>query len=512
MFYQNFDEVQSEPDVTLIPMSDATTKGLLTAALRASENKKCPTGNVFCTAKCAHGKMLDTGTGCCKCTCKKGYSIGDDNKSCNKAAWGSWSSWSTCIKSSWGGLQTRGRICKANGVTVLGRCKGVGSEGRKCSAVTKPHVTRKNVRTLTDEEMHDLVQAYTKFKAENSSDGFQYIVKWHGWPFECPWYKTIVGHGNGHCSWHAHPLFLAWHRLHIVQLEMGMNKFLKDKSIGMPYWDWTERGWTTLPYLFRDAEIFDSVLNKYVKNPFHGSIMTNHVKVINETCRTWRIPNMDGLLWEKLLLRSVIRAMNMPDYATYDLMQQHPHNQIHNCLCTGKGSFIQHICLYSMLTITYSAFDPIFSLHHSQIDRLYSLYKAIHDEVGDQDWTESSFIGSYHKMGTKMTPDKAGSFDWPMSPFCNATMNPNGVTLNSQVWTVRNSYYYEQLFGYKYDNFNLDRRSWQGLVRDLKAKHRSPYYGSARPFVSHMAPDLGVITDANTKYAAGCSLPHKLTG
>jgi len=50
---------------------------------------------------------------------------------------------------------------------------------------------------------------------------FQYIAKWHGWPYECPWYKKYVRHAHGHCSWHRHPMFFAWHRFITVQLEMG---------------------------------------------------------------------------------------------------------------------------------------------------------------------------------------------------------------------------------------------------------------------------------------------------
>jgi len=51
-----------------------------------------------------------------------------------------------------------------------------------------------------------------------------------------------------------------------------------------------------------------------------------------------------------------------------------------------------------MASTSFAGFDPIFLLHHSQIDRLYTLYKEVHDAVGDQDWTASSFVDGYAKV------------------------------------------------------------------------------------------------------------------
>jgi len=55
-----------------------------------------------------------------------------------------------------------------------------------------------------------------------------------------------------------------------------------------------------------------------------------------------------------------------------------------------------------MAETSFSAFDLIFMLHHSQIDRLYTLYKEVHDAVGDQDWTASSFVDGYAKVSNKI--------------------------------------------------------------------------------------------------------------
>jgi len=51
-----------------------------------------------------------------------------------------------------------------------------------------------------------------------------------------------------------------------------------------------------------------------------------------------------------------------------------------------------------MLNTMYAIFDPIFLLHHSQVDRIYSLYRDVHLAAGDLDWTNSSIVGSYAKV------------------------------------------------------------------------------------------------------------------
>ena len=116
---------------------------------------------------------------------------------------------------------------------------------------------RKNIRYLNDEELHDILQAFAKFKNDPTEHGYlvqpnslfgfpaifyaicvksklarwsrsvqahyilQHISGWHGWPFVCPWNKAYKSENKTHCSWHHHPLFLSWHRLFAVQFELG---------------------------------------------------------------------------------------------------------------------------------------------------------------------------------------------------------------------------------------------------------------------------------------------------
>jgi len=44
------------------------------------------------------------------------------------------------------------------------------------------------------------------------------------------------------------------------------------------------------------------------------------------------------------------------------------------------------------------------------------------------------------QTGKDLTSDILNAFDWPLSPFCNSSMNDNPVTLNKDVWTVKNAF------------------------------------------------------------------------
>ena len=98
-------------------------------------------------------------------------------------------------------------------------------------------------------------------------------------------------------------------------------------------------------------------------------------------------------------------------------------------------------------------------------------------------------------------------------------MNDNAVTLNKDVWTVKNAFYGKQLFGYVYDNLDVGGHSWHGIAADIKAKQVDDHYGLKLPFVSFSAPKLGVISKKTTLdmsriksktllRVSGCFLPN----
>uniref|UniRef100_H2ZNN1 Uncharacterized protein n=1 Tax=Ciona savignyi TaxID=51511 RepID=H2ZNN1_CIOSA len=105
----------------------------ITRSFGALWNKNC-SGITSCRIRCDHGLVLYTKTGCCKCTCKRGYTLANDSRTCLKVSFQTWSTWSPCIASEWGGIQHRERLCKTRqGKSANNRCVGAGSQSRTCS-------------------------------------------------------------------------------------------------------------------------------------------------------------------------------------------------------------------------------------------------------------------------------------------------------------------------------------------------------------------------------------------
>nr|XP_039265052.1 hemocyanin A-type, units Ode to Odg-like [Styela clava] len=416
-----------------------------------------------CSVDCDHHKIYKE-HGCCKCVCSKNYALFGSTE-CHRASWSKWSRWSKCIKSKWGGLQMRERICKSRGKKTPAVCEGRGSISRTCAPITGEFRIRKNVRHLTDEEMHDLIQAMTKLKADKSKKGFLNIASWHGFPGRCPWYKMYKGHDDGHCSWHHHPLFLPWHRLITVQFEMSLQRYLKNKTLGIPFWDWTEKA-LDIPYLIRLPEIYDPILKKYVHNPFHQT----HILALNQTHTRRRIW-YPGVLMEHFFQKATTRALLSHHYYHFDsIISTYSHDQIHNCFCYDPPRKTDPAgwCNIGMPTTTFASYDPAFMLHHSAMDRVLVMRRHLEEDAGVTDWTSSRIISAYPEVYHDYSNPMKHSFEWPLAPFCNKSMNPETTTSKNKVWTLHRSYYNEQLFGYKYADLNLGDYNWEDLKKDFK--------------------------------------------
>nr|XP_039264496.1 hemocyanin 2-like [Styela clava] len=441
-------------------------------------------GRQACSENCQQGKFVDR-EGCCTCVCRKNF-VKVNERFCETVSWSGWSSWSKCITSQWGGLQTRERICRSSSQEAPGSCVGIGSNSRTCSPVTGDFRIRKNVRDLTDEEIHDLIQGMTSFKEDSSRRGFRSIVSWHGWPGECPWYRRVHQHSDGHCSWHHHPLFLPWHRLITVQLELGLSRHLKNKTLGIPFWDWTEHA-ENIPFLLQNETIYDPILKKKVHNPFYRTYIRNFrgIRLYSQ-----RNPWYPGLLMNKYIIKGMVRALLCHNYEHFDRQEATiPHDQIHDCFCIEGGTIEgEQRCRFGMPTVDYAAWDPAFMLHHSAIDRMFVMRRKIEEEEGMSDWTKSRVIGQYLERETRHN-NFENSFDFPLSPFCNESLNPESVTLNEGAWTLRNSYYGEQLFGYKYTDYNMGSNyTWKDLKEDYRKNTKDGNFWNDEFFDTKLGP------------------------
>ena len=161
-------------------------------------------------------------------------------------------------------------------------------------------------------------------------------------------YGTLVWRHTNHAH-NMHPFmnavatqrFLPWHRVFVLKVEQ-MGQAI-DPLFFIPYWKWTTER-TVPPWL--------ATFKPTVKVPVTPNITVN------------RNPPAPGLTLPTTA--TVNATMSQTTFTAFANAIDGPHGQVHNW-CNG-----------TMSNINFSPVDPLFWLHHAEIDRLWSIWQASH--------------------------------------------------------------------------------------------------------------------------------------
>ncbi|HWH44837.1 MAG TPA: tyrosinase family protein [Thermoleophilaceae bacterium] len=103
-------------------------------------------------------------------------------------------------------------------------------------------LVRKSVTALTTQERANYVQAVLALKSTPSpyDSRFSYydqFVEWHVLINRCDGKDTVA---DDRQNAHGGPVFLPWHREFLDRFEEALNE-VSDVPVALPYWDWTDR-------------------------------------------------------------------------------------------------------------------------------------------------------------------------------------------------------------------------------------------------------------------------------
>lgn len=229
-------------------------------------------------------------------------------------------------------------------------------------------------------------------------------------------YDGVRPSGRGFCK-HGVSSFGPWHRPYIARFEQGLQRAAQTvvnrmtprlkavyqpivASIALPYWDWTS---DSTPELLTTGSVT-------VIDPATGDITSD-----SNPLRRYEYPRSTGSRsggthrasrWAASMERnsysysrqmgSFVRSQNwgctFAGGSRCSGNLENTHNSIHSTLGSGGGE---------MNTIAYAAFDPIFWLHHAQIDRCLWLFQN-----NGGHWREAS---SYRPFAPDNAANLAGS-------------------------------------------------------------------------------------------------------
>jgi hypothetical protein len=163
---------------------------------------------------------------------------------------------------------------------------------------------------------------------------------------------------------HGSVFFLPWHRAYLAWFEQTIRDLTGDDDWALPYWDYTVPGDVadrSLPVEFGVET--RTVGGQVVENPLFvdgrnaGAIPRQDVDIV-------------GALSERRFVRSFPRGFGGRDPDTTNgLVEMEPHNFVHGDI-GGLMGFT-----------TTAGRDPIFWLHHANIDRLWEVWRGLSGSI-----------------------------------------------------------------------------------------------------------------------------------
>jgi tyrosinase len=173
---------------------------------------------------------------------------------------------------------------------------------------------------------------------------------------------------------------LPWHRLYVMQFEEIIRTLTERDEFALPYWDYTSPASYSIPDEFQSKNRTDSVLSALFmpnRNKDGGSLRSADVNA-GEPLNKYAPGRLNFLVPPNL---------SEPNYSRFcSQLDNQLHNQVH--LYTGDQR--------NMGAIPTAAGDPVFWLHHCNIDRIWAAWNASGGQnptaTNGANWADTSFV------------------------------------------------------------------------------------------------------------------------
>ncbi|MBW4718586.1 tyrosinase family protein [Saccharothrix obliqua] len=226
---------------------------------------------------------------------------------------------------------------------------------------------RKNQASLTPAERTAFVNAVLALKQNGTYDQFvqQHIVRANG---DSDW-STRIGHRA--------PSFLPWHRKYLIDFEAALQSI--NPSVTIPYWDWTVATTTLWTNDFMGPTGTSGTNWRVPTGPFAYSGGAWTLTVRSDSANYLRRNLGAG----GLQLPSSFDLASVMGLTTYDTSPWNSTslNSFRNYLEGFRGPNLHnrvHNWVSGTMAGAGSPNDPVFWLHHCNVDRLWSEWQAQH--------------------------------------------------------------------------------------------------------------------------------------
>ncbi|KAK7374177.1 hypothetical protein VNO80_07603 [Phaseolus coccineus] len=196
-----------------------------------------------------------------------------------------------------------------------------------------------------------------------------------------------------HRSW----FFFPFHRWYIYFFERILGNLIGDPNFALPFWSWDSIEGMQMPTYFTNL---NSSLYHKLRHQKH---LPPHVVDLNYASNSNYVPSHKQVsynlatMYKQMVLASTTELFMGSPFRLGDnprpgpgSVEAAPHNTVHTWV--GGAETPHH---EDMGTFYTAARDPIFYGHHSNLDRMWAIWKTLGEgrrDYSDQDWLDSEFF------------------------------------------------------------------------------------------------------------------------
>lgn len=197
-------------------------------------------------------------------------------------------------------------------------------------------------------------------------------------------FSNIHGTLNGgfnkcpHGNWY----FLPWHRAYLLSYERMIRSVTGNNDFALPYWDWAaNRG---VPQAFKDATWNGQPNPLYVANRLNNYSIPDIYSGPAVMTSIFGQTNFELFASSRPAGQNNLNATWIKAFGTQGTLESTPHNNIH----THLGGFMPN---------GNSPMDPIFLMHHGNIDRIWWSWNCRgRSNTTDPLWRDMPFTNNYY--------------------------------------------------------------------------------------------------------------------
>ena len=177
---------------------------------------------------------------------------------------------------------------------------------------------------------------------------------------------------------HSGPVFLPWHRYLLLRLEDRLRAALNDNTFRLPYWDWTA-----------DAELPDPRTSAIWNANAAGQFLQGswRVRLIQNPMQQNRLTRVNRRLTRRLAGSPGAALPSLTQVRTVILNQTDYDRPPYNSTSSGFRNYAEgwigparihnsvHVWVGGDMLLATSPNDPIFFLHHCNVDRIWAAWQ-----------------------------------------------------------------------------------------------------------------------------------------